>query len=256
MDARPRGPRRVLFYCNGTACSNVRCRAFYAKRILDKTNWIVHALQTNFRIRGTMMVGHGNLQQFSACAFSHCGAAARRPALLIVLFAASLLTAGLFAPNDAQARCYNLTTLNNGQGNQNPLIRPNAQVDQGANIGYYQPVSGDTIICDNDATPVPGQPGTLLNPLNPVTQVYAASGAPGLYNKIPGYRPTQNVAVHLTDGFLTKERSLPFIHVSYASTVTIDAGATITVGGTSTQDLAWAVGVMHGGSRTIITNNG
>jgi autotransporter family porin len=175
----------------------------------------------------------------------------RLSSVLLVAAGASLLGAGA-----AEARCYNQTSLNNGQGNQSPLIRTDAQVSGGANIGTYQPVSGDTIICDNDTTPVPAQPNTLLNPLNATTQIFAKSGPPGSLNGIPGYRPTENVTVNLTDGFLTSNLAvLSFINISYASTVTIDQGATIRLAN-GTTGLTWGVGVMHGGSRTSITNDG
>jgi hypothetical protein len=125
------------------------------------------------------------------------GAARRRAAVSGLL----LLSIGLFGATDALARCYNKTSLDNGRGNQSPLIRTDAQVSGGANIGTYQPVSNDVIICDQDTTPVPAQPNNLLNPLNATTQIFAASGVPGTLNGIPGYRPTENVTAHFTEGF-------------------------------------------------------
>ncbi|MDR2187911.1 MAG: hypothetical protein LBE62_07630 [Azonexus sp.] len=177
----------------------------------------------------------------------------RRPGGGLLLVAAF---AGFFAASAAEARCWNKTTHDNGQGNQSPLIRTDAQVSGGANIGTYQPVSNDTIICDNDTTPVPSLPGTPLNPLNATTQVFAKSGPPGSLNGIPGFRPTENVTVHLTEGFITSTFAvLSLINISYASTVTIDEGATIQIA-TGTSGFTWAVGLMHGGSATTITNNG
>ncbi|MDR2240832.1 MAG: ESPR domain-containing protein, partial [Zoogloeaceae bacterium] len=97
------------------------------------------------------------------------GAARRRAAVSGLLLSAAGI--GLFGATDALARCYNKTSLDNGRGNQSPLIRTAAQVSGGANIGTYQPVSNDVIICDQDTTPVPAQPNTLLNPLNATTQI-------------------------------------------------------------------------------------
>ncbi|MDR2220050.1 MAG: hypothetical protein LBE24_05655, partial [Methylobacillus sp.] len=203
-----------------------------------------------------MMVKYGHGTKHHALPHfcdSRLFASRRVPVLALLL---GVLATGLFAPNDAQARCYNQTTHDLGLGNQSPLIRTDAQVSGGANIGTYQPVSDDTIICDNDTTPVPAQPNTLLNPLNATTQIFAKSGPQGSLNGIPGYRPTQNVTVHLTDGFTTSSLAvLSFINISYASTVTIDEGATIRIAA-GTTGYTWAVGLMHGGSATSITNDG